>query len=141
MPYITKFVEDGRGVIQTGEGVLTGDELIAGSLRARAEAEISNRLEYGFADFSAVTEFRATPEDLRRLAESQMLTARLVPRAVVAIVAPTDHVFGMVRMWEAYADATGWTTRVFRDRASAEAWLKETRAQRHASSHRTSHER
>lgn len=140
MPYITTFVDDGRCVVHTGEGVLTGEEMLAGALRARAEVERAHRLECGLVDLSAVTELRATPEDLRRLAEAQMVTARMVPHAVAAVVAPADHSFGMARMWEAYADATGWITRVFRDRAAADAWLKETRASHHASSERSGRE-
>jgi hypothetical protein len=49
---------------------------------------------------------------------------------VVAIVAPADHVFGIVRMWEALAAGTGWRTRAFRNRSEAQAWLAATDQER-----------
>lgn len=126
MPYSTEFVDGGRGLIHTAEGVLTGAELIEGAMRLRAEAKRTGLIEYGLTDLSAATQMQVTPEDLRRLAETQVVTAQIVRRAVAAVVAPSDLMFGLARMWEAYADATGWTTRVFRDRRSAEDWLRET---------------
>jgi hypothetical protein len=132
MGYTTEFIDDGRGMIHTGEGVLTGEDLIAGSMRLRAEMKRGGRVEYAMSDLSAVTEMRATPDDLRQLAEAQLVTAQILPKALAAVVAPHDHVFGMARMWEAYADATGWETRVFRDRASADRWLEEQITKRRA---------
>jgi len=125
MPYSTEFIDDGRGVIHIGEGVLTGAELIEGALLVRAEIERHAVLEYGLTDLSGVGELSVTPEDLRRLADEHMVTARQLPNAVAAVIATSDHIYGMARMWEAYADPTRWTTRVFRDRASAEVWLRE----------------
>lgn len=130
MPYTTEFIQGGRGMVHTGAGVLTGEELIEGSLRLRAEMLRGGRVEYGMSDLTAVTELRVTADDLRRLAEAQLVTAQILPRAIAAVVAPSDHIFGMARMWEAYADATGWDTRVFRDRASAEQWIEEQLALR-----------
>ncbi|MGH7740626.1 MAG: hypothetical protein ACRENS_01240 [Candidatus Eiseniibacteriota bacterium] len=138
MSYTTEFIDDGRGLIHTATGVLSGEELIAGALRARAELERGGRLEYGLTDLSAVTEMRVKPEDLRRLAEEQSVTSKLMPKAIAAVVAPSDHIFGLARMWEAYADETGWTTRVFRDRPSAEEWLRETVAARRTEAERLS---
>jgi hypothetical protein len=126
MPYSTEFIDGGRGVIHLGEGVLTGDELIAGSLLVRERAEREGRIEYGLTDLSAVIEFRASPKDLRRLADAQMTLARIIPRGISAVVATSEHIFGMARMWEAYAEDTHWAIRVFRDREAAELWLRET---------------
>ena len=34
-----------------------------------------------------------------------------------------DVVFGMVRMWEVFAQTTGWSIGVFRFRKDADEWL------------------
>jgi hypothetical protein len=141
MGYTTQFIDDGRGMIHTGDGVLTGEELIAGSMRLRAEMKRGGHVEYAMSDLSAVTEMRVTPDDLRQLAEAQLVTAQILPRALAAVVAPHDHIFGMARMWEAYADATGWETRVFRDRTSAERWLEEQVTKRRAKAEQTTRKR
>lgn len=134
MPYVSEFVDGGRGIVHTGSGTLTGEEMIAGALRVRAEVERTRLLEYGLADLSAVDELRVTPEDLRRLADEQLVTARLVPNTVAAVVATKDHIYGMARMWEAFADPTRWVTRVFRERAMAESWLRDQVAARRTES-------
>jgi hypothetical protein len=54
----------------------------------------------------------------------QSLTVRTGPRAAVAIVAPSDLLFGLTRMYQTLCDSAGVdTVRVFRDLPSAELWL------------------
>ena len=125
MPYSTEFIDDGTGVYREGTGVVTGAELIAGAVAIHSAPDTARRLTHGLVDLTAVTEFRVTPADLRRLAEENLIVARLVPRAFVAIVAPTDYIFGSVRMWQVFAADTGWNSAVFRDRHDAEKWLQE----------------
>lgn len=42
----------------------------------------------------------------------------------IAIVAPDDVVFGVGRMFDALQPGMGWTISLFRDHASARAWLE-----------------
>lgn len=46
-----------------------------------------------------------------------------------AIVATTDALFGMMRMFEALSEEYFGTTRTFRDAAEAEAWLAEQQSE------------
>jgi hypothetical protein len=41
-----------------------------------------------------------------------------------AIVAPTDLLFGLARMYASHAERGGGQIHVFRDRAAAEGWLR-----------------
>jgi len=43
---------------------------------------------------------------------------------VITGVMPTDLEFGMGRMWQAYADETGWESFVRRTRDEAEKWIQ-----------------
>lgn len=61
---------------------------------------------------------------LRALAE--IFQERLGDRPAgtkVAVVAPSDHSFGMARMYEAMTSRLPWDFHVFRDGASARVWL------------------
>lgn len=77
-------------------------------------------------DCRAVERVEATTAGLVALAAA---TARMLDGAAqawrVAIVAPSDVVFGMARMYEAFRSESPEQVRVFRDRAAAEAWLEE----------------
>jgi len=44
----------------------------------------------------------------------------------VAVVAPLDFGFGLFRMWEVFAEKTGWRISVFRSRALADPWVQRT---------------
>jgi hypothetical protein len=125
MPYSTEFASDGLGLIHVGEGIVTGAEMLAGSLVVQQLGERMRQLRYGLTDLSEIEEFRVTPADLRALAQEQISVARDVPEAAVAVVAASDFTFGMARMWEALAEETRWITHVFRELSLAEDWLRE----------------
>lgn len=42
---------------------------------------------------------------------------------VVALVAPEDLLYGLSRMWQAFADDEAIQSQIFRDFSSAEIWL------------------
>jgi hypothetical protein len=71
-----------------------------------------------------VSELRVSAAEAQTIADHNRMTATLAPNAVVAVIAPLDHAFGISRMWETLAESTGWTTRIFRDRTEALAWLR-----------------
>ena len=51
--------------------------------------------------------------------------------ARVAVVAPADLTFGLMRMYEVYREDKGLEFRVFREEASALTWLRSTPAENH----------
>jgi len=126
MPYTTEFIDDGRGIVHVGTGIVHGHEILASARTDRESPERMAKVTHGLVDLTRVTELKMSVDDLRRITMEHRMTAKAAPRAVIAVVAPRDHVFGMARMWEAFATEIGWTIRVFRERGAAETWLRET---------------
>lgn len=125
MPFSTEYLPDGRGVHMTGTGLLTGQEILAAKAGLLRAPDRLTGLAYGMVDVTDVTELRITRDDVMEFAAVDVRIAALVPRALaVAVVAPGDLAFGLARMWEAFAEVTGWNTHVFRSRADAEPWLR-----------------
>jgi hypothetical protein len=124
MTYTTRYTGDG-GILRVGEGVVTGAQILASAVQDNQDLARAQLFRYGFVDFTTATKVDATAAQIRAIAEENARTAVLAPRVVVAIVAPSDHIYGIARMWEFHADAVGWETWVFRDRATAIAWLRE----------------
>lgn len=58
---------------------------------------------------------------------SMAATSNFAPETRRAVLAQEDGPYGMARMFAAHAEASGHSVRVFRDRASAEAWLEAAR--------------
>jgi hypothetical protein len=125
MAYTTEFVDEGRGVLHTGHGVVTGAEIIDGAARLLQAVQGGMPLRYGLVDFSGITQFTVSTPEVKTIARLNIATAEIVRDVWASIIAPSDHAFGMARMWEAYANATAWNTCVFRETDAARAWLGE----------------
>ena len=126
MPYSFRFTDDGRGIVHTGSGTVTGDDIVACHLARNREGPRLTGQEYGLTDFHQVTTLSLTMQDIQNIVAVDHAAVPLVGRAIsVAIVAPSDLSYGMSRMWEALVEQFGWATHVFRTRAEAVAWLRE----------------
>ena len=134
MPFAVKFVEDGTGIIFEGSGLLTEEELIEVRQLLQATPAAMGRLSFGIVDLESVVELRLDHSGVRRLAGMDEILAGLAANMAVVVVAPSDHMFGIARMWEAHADGTGWPIMVVRSRSEAHVWLAETLASRRESS-------
>jgi hypothetical protein len=124
MPATLTTIDGGRGYRLTGAGVLTAAEIIAIKDGVEADPALPRDLAYWLVDLSRVTELRLTAHDVRAIVAVDRRLARLMPSAVVAVVAPADVVFGLARMWEVLAEGIGWQTQVFREAGAAAAWVR-----------------
>jgi hypothetical protein len=124
VPGTIEFVEDGRGLVFSGSGVLTGQEILEAKEALAADEVPLRTVKFALVLLEDVTAVDVTIGDLRAAAIVDRRLARMMPNAAVAIVAPRDHDFGIARMWEAIADVPEWTTYVFRSREEADAWLR-----------------
>ncbi len=78
-------------------------------------------------DLTGVATLALDPYELRAVAQAVADSASGTPRGRLAVVAPADHLFGVARQLEAYADSgqTALPVGVFREPAAAKAWLAE----------------
>lgn len=127
MPVHTEFLADGRGVVQTGEGVVTAQEILADMIEQRTDPARPKGHHYVLVDFTRVTQVVARLPDIERFVCEQKGVAVQAPRVAIAIAASRDVVFGLSRMWEGLATGLPWEHGVFRTRAEAIAWLRERR--------------
>jgi len=110
----------GVGMVRRWEGVVTGAELVASCLEFADSAWIG-ALQYVIVDYRQVTAFPATSAEVRGLA-NQLSTVPIALR--VAVIAPSDVVFGMARMFDMSAGETrSWSVHIVRTPAEAIEWL------------------
>src|SRR5262245_59157065 len=109
MPFSGGFTDDATGIVEVGHGIVTGEELLVETQRlAAAGRDALSAVRYALVAFSAVSEFKVTADETARLAAEDVKLAKAIPELSIAVVAPTPITFGMSRMWEALAHATGW---------------------------------
>ena len=123
MPISYHIEKDAGRVVLEFRGTITDRELFA--TYEALYADPSHRVGLDeLTDCREVERVDVTTGALVALAAS---TARLLDGKQqtwrVAIVAPSDVVFGMARMYEAFRAESPEQVQVFRDRAAAEAWL------------------
>lgn len=82
-------------------------------------------------DQSQAVAFNVESARLEIIVNLDMQLARRMRKGlVVAAAAPRDIQFGLSRMWQTLAEATGWEIQVFRNREEALAWLRARSAQK-----------
>jgi hypothetical protein len=121
---------DGIGVVYTSLGVLTGQDLLDTGEHFRLESRSNPKIRYVILDHSAIPEEKVDSVSLKVLASRVSDILEPTPEVLMAIVAPTDVLFGLSRMWETRAEQEGFITRVTRTREEATAWLEEELTQR-----------
>jgi len=116
-------VDGGRGILRVWTGVITADEVIRATADYYAH-ENWKKIDYVIADFSGVTQVIGASDSVRDLVKADERISSLIPELAIAVVAPSDLLFGLSRMWEMLNQRIGWKLCVFRTRPEAEAWIK-----------------
>lgn len=99
-------------------GTLTNDDLRDGMSRLMADPRFDHQFR-SLVDMRDVSDITVDAPVVAETARTPLF-ARDVRRAIVA---QSDHAFGIARMYASYAERDGSTVRVFRDIAAAEEWL------------------
>jgi hypothetical protein len=124
MPVQITFLDNGQGIEFISSGIITGKEIIEANKKIYTPENLL-RLKYKIVDRTTCTEYQVTSEEVQIIAEQDKEAAKINSNIIIALVSPTDLQYGVSRMWESFVDEIGFQTGVFRDRMSADAWLKE----------------
>ncbi len=124
MPVRVEFTEDGLGVLTIHEGVVIC-EMLKDAIFEICKDERFSQLKYWIGDRTQCTEFLPDAECFKEIADYLGEEAKRNPDFILALVGPTDVEFGMSRMLEMYAEKYKYRVRVFRDRQSADEWIRE----------------
>ena len=125
MPYLTELTEDYMGVIHTGTGLVTGEEVLQGCEMVSQLMQNTENFHYKFVDLAEATGIEMTEEHLQEIVAIDRTMAFFRPNATVVIVAPDERLFAVAKQWETLVEALGWATHVSRERSEALAWLRE----------------
>lgn len=124
MPIEIEYIDNGTGLIFKAIGKVTGTQVIEHNKKVHANDNFKS-LKYWIVDRSSCTEYLINAEEVSELAKLAKDAARQNSNLIMALVSETDLQFGMSRMFEAQISQTGFRTKVFRDRKSAEEWISE----------------
>lgn len=104
-------------------GIINVDEIIIEGARMFAETEWQNGFNI-LCDYRAITEFDLSNEDIKMIADRDKVHEPIFDKSKCAVVATSDLIFGLSRMWEIISEDTSLTTMIFRDIRKAIDWLE-----------------
>ena len=120
MPVKNDFLE--TGVIVWHWAVVTGEELLQ-SNNAIYEHKFEDKFKFQLLDTTRITELKVTTKEIERLAKTDAAMTVDQPQVAV-IVAETDFIYGMGRMWTALAESDTFETAVVRTMGEAIEYLQ-----------------
>lgn len=120
MPLRCRIDEEADLVVTTAEGPVTAEDLLA---HARTLVRTPNRPTRELVDFSDRVEITVPTDAVRRTARLLADEDANAAGSRVAMVAKTNAVFGLMRLFEVYREHSSVAVRVFRDREEARRWL------------------
>ncbi len=123
MPIEIQYSDDRKGVDFYAVGYVTGKEIIECGKEIFKEKGFSS-LRYWIVDRSRCTEYEVTADEVRLIAELDKRAAKENPNMITAIISETDLQYGMSRMYETFVGESGFKTKLFRDRDTAEKWIE-----------------
>jgi len=120
------YLDNGIGVEFNVSGTVTGKQVIEANKEIYNSDNLS-RLKYKIVDRSNCTEYLVKPEEIQIIAGQEKEAAKVNPNFIIALISSSTLQYAMSRMWQLYIEAneSGFKTAVFKDRKSAETWIKE----------------
>ena len=119
-----KYIDGGIGVEIIGSGVVTGADIIAANKEIYRN-ENFYRQRYQIVDRTKCTKYEVSHKEIIIVAEQDKVAAKTNPNIIIAFISTSPLQYGISRMYQAYVGDEGFLTEVFRDRKSAEKWIKE----------------
>ena len=121
-----KDVKDGLGNVILGSGIVKEEEYIDVMKKYLTQDEEKfKKYRYSLADWTAINEAKISSDAVQLIARLCKQAAKVNPNIIVGSVTDQNYIFGLARMAYIMRDDTDWENKAFRNRAEAEAWIKQ----------------
>ena len=109
-------------------GIITSQELIDLNTELYKQWDFPT-YKFQIWEFRDVEDFLLSSDDMRMLANQDMLVSKKNPEMKVALVSKSSLVFGLCRMYEAFYGDGPWDTMVLKSLKEAEDWINKSKEQ------------
>ena len=118
-----KYSHEGAGVMFIGEGVISAEDIFQATKLLYQSDSAIKKIRFCLNDFTKATSTTITSEELSLSIQEDEAAEQINPKMVVAVVADSDFLFGMSRMWHALAGDINWEMYITRSLAEAKDWI------------------
>ena len=123
MPMSITYLGDG-GIIARGEGVVAGSEIKEVNDIIYESPEKSKKILYQICDLTNVSDISISTSEIEDLSIQDKKASEFNPNMFIALVGKKDLIFGLSRMWEAFANNSPFDSMVFRKMEDAQEWIR-----------------
>lgn len=120
MPYTIH--RETKGILWVFTGEVSDQEMIT-SYKEFYDNHSYEGIQYLLTDYSGVTNFNVRSDTIYNMGQIDKDASAKYPHIKVAIIATSQLLKGMTRMWELSGGSTSWDSKIFEDEASAREWL------------------
>lgn len=118
-------IDDGKGVLFVGRGMVTDKEFVdIYKAHLTQDAKNFSRYRYSLSDLEGVKDTDIKNESIEHIANLCESASKINPNPIVAWVAKEPLIYGLSRMVEILMSGTNWETMVFKSRADAVHWIR-----------------
>ena len=118
-----KLVWKNDGVEMIYSGVLTDMDIIASNIEVVSSQNFRD-IKFVISDLQQLTSFPIKSETIEQIAKIDSNASIFNPNVQVAIVGSTIIAHGIAKMYQNYSHDSEWTTEFFKDKSSAQRWIK-----------------
>lgn len=123
MPVQINIIQGGIGIEFISSGVVTGQEIIEANNKIYTRENLLS-LKYKIIDRSNCTDYQVTAEEIKSIAAQDIEASKINNNIVILLISPTALQYGMTRMWQMHVEATGFRSEIFKNRDSANEYIK-----------------
>ena len=129
MPFETNVQSDGSKILTKYFGVLTTTDVENSYIEGFTDPEKIKKFKFIISDYTEVSETNISDIDIKKLSRICKEASLVNQNISVVAILPTDLLFGLARMWQAYIEMDGipWKHKVVRSREEAESFLISTK--------------
>jgi sulfate adenylyltransferase subunit 1 (EFTu-like GTPase family) len=117
------YLDSGIGIELIASGVVTGEEIIKAHIEVYNKENLKKQ-KYQIIDRTLCTKYQVSAEEIEKIADIDNKASEENPNIMIAVVSPTSLQFGMSKMWQEYLKNDRFMTKIFKDRQSANTWIK-----------------
>jgi hypothetical protein len=125
MVMIEQVTFNNHGVTAIFSGVITSQEIYDANTEILSHPDFPS-LRYQLCIFQNVSDFQISTHELMLTAQRDIEASKTNKNVKVAIVTDSTLVYGLGRMYDAFADESDWQTEIFWKIEEAYDWLEIT---------------
>lgn len=124
MPIEYSYIEN-NGILLKGTGIITAADVSMVNKFIYETPQKIKKITYQLCDYTEIEGVNMSSNEVRMLSKEDATAAKINSKMIIAVVGKEDLIFGLLRMWQAYANETPFETSVFRNVEDAKYWIAE----------------